>query len=212
MAHRQSIVYRTGRHVTRLLVRELPADRVFHNIHHTINVVQGVADIGRAEGLTEEQLEILILAAWFHDAGHLKTYAGHEEVSETLATEWLRSQHYPKDKIREVARCIRVTTMPQQPLDTMERVICDADLYHLTFPSYDHYQDILREEWKNVLGLEMTDEEWEASNESFLLSHHYWTEYGQSVLEPRKWEVTHRSNDIGLDEHDLNNHLGPTLR
>jgi len=187
MPHRQSIVYKAGRHVTQLLLRKLPADRLFHNVHHTINVVQGVADIGVAEQLTAEQMEILLLAAWFHDTGHILTYAGHEARSVDIATQWLKEQKYPEEKIVEVERCILATTMPQQPQDDMERVICDADLYHLSFSSYDHYQEVLREEWKLVLHQEMSNDEWEASNESFLRNHKFWTAYGKQVLEPKKW-------------------------
>ena len=184
--HRKSIVYRAGCYVVQLLREELPADRVFHNVHHTINVVQGVVDIGRAEQLSEEDMEILMLAAWFHDTGHVHTYAGHEERSIELARDWLRGQSYPESKIEEVVRCIHATTMPQQPTDLLEQVICDADLYHLSFPTYDHYQELLREEWRLLLGIEMTDEEWHASNDDFLSRHHYWTDFGRERLEGRK--------------------------
>ncbi len=187
--HRESIVYRAGNYVVRLLRSELPADRLFHNVHHTINVVQGVVDIGRAEQVTPLEMEILMLAAWFHDTGHIETYARHEQVSEQLAAEWLEEQAYPPAQIREVLRCIRATTMPQQPADKMEQIICDADLYHLSFPTYDHFQELLREEWKLLLGIEMTDEEWRASNDAFLRQHHYWTAYGRTHLEARKDEV-----------------------
>lgn len=187
--HRKGIVYRAGSYVVRLLRKELPADRVFHNVHHTINVVQGVVDIGREEGVSPEGLEVLMLAAWWHDTGHVDTYAGHEERSIERATGWLRRQQYPEDRIAEVVRCIRATTMPQQPADELERVICDADLYHLSFPTYDHYQELLREEWKQLLGIEMTDDAWRASNDAFLRNHRYWTGYGRERLEGRKLVV-----------------------
>ncbi|NJC26799.1 HD domain-containing protein [Neolewinella antarctica] len=184
--HRKTIVYRAGSHVVRLLRDHLPQDRLFHNVHHTINVVQGVLDIGQAEDATPEELEILTLAAWFHDTGHVKTYAGHELVSISLAEEWLRTQAYPTEKIAEVTRCINATIMPQRPSDRLERIICDADLYHLSFTTYDHYQELLREEWRRELGVELSDEKWRANNDQFLLTHKYWTAFGQQNLEPRK--------------------------
>lgn len=184
--HRDSIVYLAGSYVVRLLRLELPADRLFHGTHHTINVVQGVVDIGRAEGVNPAELEILMLAAWFHDTGHIHTYAGHEEQSMVIATKWLKAQAYPPGKIKDVVRCIRATTMPQQPKDKLERIICDADLYHLSFVTYDHYQELLREEWKLILGLEMTEEEWHKSNDIFLRKHSYWTDYGRAFLEEKK--------------------------
>ena len=184
--HRKSIVYRAGRYVTRLLIRQLPEGRVFHNLHHTINVVQGVIKIGRKEGLKPKQIEELVLAAWFHDTGHVETYTGHEAVSMRLAREWLEKQDYPADRIAQVLRCIEVTTMPQQPQTPMENVMCDADLYHLSFQSYDHYQEMLREEWRRELGIDMTDEDWDRANTTFLTQHRYFTAYGQKELECRK--------------------------
>jgi predicted metal-dependent HD superfamily phosphohydrolase len=184
--HRESIVYRAGSHVVRLLREQLPADRVFHNVHHTINVVQGVVDIGREEQLGPEDMEILMLAAWFHDTGYVYTYADHEERSIELAQEWLRGQAYPENRMEEILRCIRATTMPQQPTNKLEQVICDADLYHLSFATYDHYQELLREEWNLLLGIEMTDAEWRESNDTFLRNHHYWTDFGREYLEDRK--------------------------
>ncbi|MCP9236334.1 HD domain-containing protein [Lewinella sp. JB7] len=186
MGHRRTILYRAGRFVTQLLIQQLPPDRVFHNLHHTINVMQGALKIGRAEGLSEEELEIVMLAAWFHDTGHVKTYTGHERVSMDIAREWLSAEHYPEERIDAVLRCIEVTTMPQRPTNTIEAVMCDADLYHLSFNTYDHYQEMLREEWRLELGIEVSDEDWNRQNDAFLKSHSYFTKYGQDVLECRK--------------------------
>ncbi|CAH0999213.1 hypothetical protein LEM8419_00510 [Neolewinella maritima] len=184
--HRRTILYRAGHYVTQLLIKQLPKDRVFHNLHHTINVMQGALKIGKAEGLTEEELEIVMLAAWFHDTGHVKTYTGHEVVSMQLAQEWLEKENYPADRIAAVLRCIEVTTMPQRPVTKIESVMCDADLYHLSFNTYDHYQEMLREEWRRELGIEVSDEDWNEQNAAFLSSHHYFTDYGKKVLECRK--------------------------
>ncbi len=186
MGHRRTILYRAGHYVTRLLIQDLPQDRVFHNLHHTINVMQGAHKIGKAEGLNEAQLEIVMLAAWFHDTGHVRTYTGHEQVSMEIARHWLEGEHYPAERIEAVLRCIEVTTMPQQPADTLESVMCDADLYHLSFNTYDHYQEMLREEWRRELGIEVSDEDWNRQNAAFLNAHHYFTAYGREHLECRK--------------------------
>ena len=186
MGHRRTILYRAGRYVTKLLIHELPPDRVFHNLHHTINVMQGALKIGKAEGLDDTELEIVMLAAWFHDTGHVRTYTGHELVSMEIAREWLTEEQYPTARLDLVLRCIEVTTMPQQPRTKLEAVMCDADLYHLSFNTYDHYQEMLREEWRRELGIEVSDEDWNQQNMAFLTSHTYWTDYGKQVLEDRK--------------------------
>lgn len=186
-SHRKELYYRAGRYVTRLLLDKLPKECVFHNVQHTFNVVRGVRAIGKAEGLKEKDLEILILAAWFHDTGHVIAYQGHELMSTKIARDFLKENDYPKTKISEVESCILATTMPQNPKNHLEKIMCDADLYHLSFSSYDHYQQLLREEWKNMLNKEFTDEEWQEQNDDFLQTHRYFTDYGVAKLEPKKW-------------------------
>lgn len=183
---RKGIVHRASRHITRRLIRELPHNRIFHNLHHTLTVLQGVKVIGKAEGLSREELQIVKLAAIFHDCGHVKCYKGHEAQSMKIAEDWLRGQGYPEEKLVQVLSCIEATTMPQHPRNKLEEVLCDADLHHLAFDMYADYQEMLRVEWKMELGIELTDAAWESSNNKFLREHHYFTKYGQEVLEPKK--------------------------
>lgn len=187
MAYRPTkITKRAGMYVARLLIAELPANRLYHNLHHTIDVVQGVISIGRAEAITGDEAEVLLLAAWFHDLGHIRTYAGHEAVGAQLAHEFLRSEHYPEDKIITVTECILATHVPQRPQGRLQEILCDADLIHLSHVTYPQSRDLLREEWKRALGKEFTDQEWSVNNENFLRHHRYFTPYGRAKLQQRK--------------------------
>ena len=76
--------------------------------------------------------------------------------------------------------------MPQNPKNLLEKVICDADLYHLSLAEYCHLQALLLEEWKRVLSKKCTHEEWTQENLTFLKEHQYWTTYGQTILQKRK--------------------------
>lgn len=181
-----NIPFLAGRYIARLFASRLPGNLVFHNFHHTVNVVRGVKDIGRHLQLDAAQKEILLLAAWFHDSGHVVKYMGHEEESQQLAKVWLLKENFPKDKTAQVLACIAATCMPQRPKDLLQQVICDADLYHLSMGEYCHLQFQLREEWKRVLQKEYSDITWMEENLSFINEHQYFTEYGQSVLEKRK--------------------------
>jgi len=183
---RPSIVFLAGRHVTRRLIKELPSDLLFHNLHHTMNVVRGVREIIKYEKVDKVQQEILFLAAWFHDTGFIHCYQGHEQESQHLATAFLEQQNYPLEKIALVVACIQATKMPQAPANLLEQIICDADLYHLSLPEYYHLQKLLLEEWKRVFKKTYTDQEWAKENCVFLQHHHYWTAYGRTVLRDRK--------------------------
>ncbi len=181
-----SIVYHAGRYVAKVLIEELPTDRYYHNLHHTINVVQGVIAIGQAERVTAEELECLLLAAWFHDIGHVETYVGHEAAGARIATAFLEDHDFPPEKTELVANCILATRMPQQPANKLEEIICDADMFHLSLPTYEQSQELLRAEWQKVLGKKSTDEEWRQENSNFLNQHTYFTAYGKKTLQDKK--------------------------
>lgn len=183
---KDSIVYLAENYISRILTENLPSDLLFHNLHHTFNVVRGAREISNHLRLNDEAQEILFLAAWFHDCGHVTTYEGHEVESQRLAKVFLESHKYPKQKIVQVLSCIAATQMPQRPVGLMEEIICDADLYHLSLDEYPHLQNLLRTEWSLVFDKEYTDEEWRKENFYFLENHTYFTSYGQKVLQKRK--------------------------
>jgi len=183
---KHSIQFLAGKYIAKLFAKELPSDLLFHNFHHTVNVVRGVRDISKNLQLNKEQKEILLLAAWFHDSGHTVCYNGHELESKQIATTFLESQNYPAEKLQLVLECIDATKMPQNPTTLLQQVICDADLYHLSLLEYVHLQFILREEWKRILHKEFTNEDWQKQNLDFLENHRYFTEYGQKILQQRK--------------------------
>ena len=180
------IRFSAATYVAHLLTQNLPAGLLFHNLNHTINVVYGVHDICRQMELSVDQKEVILLAAWFHDTGHIKTYSGHEKESQKLAKAFLIQQHYPLEKIEQVLDIIAATTMPQIPKDALQQVICDADLYHLTLWEYPFLQQQLKEERNQIFDEHHSDFSWQQQNLSFLENHHYFTTYGQSVLQKRK--------------------------
>lgn len=187
---KHSIVFLAGQHIVHLFTEQLSTDLLFHNFHHTANVVRGVRHICKHSHLSKEQKEILTLAAWFHDSGLIRTYKGHEEESQLLAREFLEKYNYPSQKLELVLGCIAATKMPQQPKSVLQQVICDADLFHLSLPEYYYLQKLLLEEWRKVLHKDCTQQEWIQENLDFLTNHQYFTTYGQVELQKGKeWNI-----------------------
>jgi len=173
-------------HIRNLFDERLPPDRIFHNFQHTKMVVQGVQTIVSHLQLSEKKKEIVELAAWFHDAGHVLTYHGHEQESERLARVFLKEHSYPEKKTQKVIQAIEGTHMPQRPHTQLQRILCDADLFHLSQPEYLHILDNLRAEWSLVLHKEFSDGDWKDKNIRFLKQHRYFTQYGKIVLQKEK--------------------------
>lgn len=158
----------------------------FHNLKHSLEVYEGVRIIAEEENITNEEKEIVSISALFHDTGYSRIYKGHEEVSVEIAEEFLTLKNYNLDHLSSVYKCIYATRMPQNPENLLEKIICDADLIHLSAPNYLQRISLLRKEWSYFLDMNFSDEEWQTLNIQFLTDHKYHTNYGRSVLEKTK--------------------------
>jgi predicted metal-dependent HD superfamily phosphohydrolase len=162
------------------------AKRSFHNLTHTRDVVKAVEEIGTQTGLTEDELESATIAAWLHDIGYIQGAEGHEEKAANRAKELLEEWGAPHKKIMEISEAIMSTKVPQQPRSLISKVLCDADLYHLSTEECTAKSGKLREEWENLGTKTLNDTEWTQTNLEFLENHRYHTPYGQAILQQGK--------------------------
>ena len=173
--------------VTELFSHETKPELVFHNLEHTEDVVEACSQIAEHYDLTEEDHLVLILAAWFHDTGYLRSEpAGHEEESIRIASDFLRMQQVDESLIQRVASCIEATRMPQSPVNLIEKILCDADLFHLATSDFKGRSQLLKQEQEMLLHRKILKKDWRKNNVAFLKDHKYFTEYGQQELEPKK--------------------------
>jgi len=178
---RKSRLYAEG------VLKNLPKAYTYHNLDHTTQVATAAEEIGRHSGLSENDLESVLIAAWLHDTGYEKSCDHHEEGSIQNAVRLLQEWGAPKEKIEQVRGLIRATSMPQTPTTVPEKVLCDADLSHLGDENIIEHGEQLRHEFETVKNLKFeTDAEWIEYNLKFFQEHKYVTPYGQSVLEERK--------------------------
>jgi predicted metal-dependent HD superfamily phosphohydrolase len=161
-------------------------NRAFHNLQHTLDVVKAAEEVGLQSAMSEDELESVIIAAWLHDVGYVDGAQDHELKASVKAKELLALWGAPYKKIMEVTEAIMATKVPQQPKSLIGKVLCDADLYHLSTDQCQRKSDKLREEWELVMNKTMTEEEWVQSNVEFMENHHYHTPYGQAVLQQGK--------------------------
>lgn len=161
-------------------------NRPFHNLEHTRDVVRAAEEIATHMDLEEDELESVIVAAWLHDVGYAKGEGDHERHAAEKAKELLQSWGASQNKIADVSEAILATRVPQQPRSLVSKVLCDADLYHLSTTSCAEQSGRLRDEWEAHGKQSMTDEQWFRHNLDFLENHRYHTPYGQTVLQAGK--------------------------
>ncbi len=170
----------------RKVLSDYSEDFQYHDLNHTINVVSAAKRIASESGVHGEDLENLVVAAWFHDLGYQEDGKNHEEESVRILHEKLKEWKISEARAREIERLIYATRMPHKPNDLLTRIICDADLSHLGQPDFQRQSEKLRKEINCVFCKDIQPAEWIRMNLEFLRKHNYFTEYGKRVLGPLK--------------------------
>lgn len=186
MAVHPAIITETERFVFDLLKREQREGYVYHTFTHSETVADTARRLAKTLDLGEEAIEIVTLAGWLHDVGYTEIYHGHEEVSIRIASDFLRSQKYPDDKIQLVVGCIAATKVPQHPKNILEEIVADADLAGLGRKSFSEQSDLLRIEWDRALGKQYSDAEWLEQNIDLLAGHNYFTSAAKELFEEQQ--------------------------
>ena len=186
MENTPGIIEKVSSFACEYIRNNMPDEYVFHKEKHTKIVVETALEIADGSGISDEEREILEIAAWFHDTGYAITYKGHEAESIRIATEFLAKEGYPEDKINAVANCIKATQMPQSPNTLIEKIICDADLSNFGRKNFFERDDLVRAELEAVKQKKYTDTEWWIFAKELLQNHTYHTEYAREKFNKKK--------------------------
>lgn len=163
-------------YVLELFSKKSDAENLYHNLLHTTEVVEVSNQIADKENLSDEDKEILLIAAWFHDTGYFHCCNGHEDQGAEYAIDFLIKENYPKPKLDKVVNCIKATKIPHDPKNKLEQIICDADLQHLGMTDLEQKGEVLRKEFE-IKGIKkLNDIEWLKSSIEFLSCHKFFTD------------------------------------
>ncbi|MER7623533.1 hypothetical protein [Streptomyces sp. NPDC126503] len=135
-----------------LLARWSEPQRRYHTVDHLRAVLDRIDELADQGGEGGE-LELVRLAAWFHDAVYRPDRSENEERSAALAEKALTEAGLTAREVTEVARLVRLTvTHDPAPGDLNGETLCDADLAVLAGgpDTYGGYVAAVREEYAFV--------------------------------------------------------------
>jgi predicted metal-dependent HD superfamily phosphohydrolase len=173
--------------VTDIFEKNKQETLLFHNLEHTKTVVARTKEIASQYELSEKDLAIIYIAAWFHDTGHLFVEPAMHEVKsiELMKNFFSRIVSENEELIAPIENCILATRMPRDPKTLNEKIICDADTYHLGTKSFKDTNKQLRKEYiQRKLISQNTN--WNEKSLEFMEAHRYYTPYCQALLEEGK--------------------------
>ncbi|GAC1373026.1 MAG: hypothetical protein NVSMB30_14610 [Hymenobacter sp.] len=166
-------------YLTELFTKELPPRLTYHSIRHTEAVVKECRALAPAAALSPDDTEALLLAAWFHDAGYLDVYDGHELRSMERAGAWLTERGVEAGRVQLVKDLIKATHRDETPESELQKLLVDADMSNLARKDFRSSAELLRTEWELVLGKSYSNPEWAELQLNFMLAHKYHSEVGK---------------------------------
>jgi predicted metal-dependent HD superfamily phosphohydrolase len=154
--------------------KELPKSLAYHSVAHVKDVCQAAERLAKAEGVTGEDLALLMTAVMYHDCGFMVQNNEHEQIGCDIARESLPGFDYTPEQIERICGMIMATRIPQTPRNLLEEIIADADLDYLGRDDFWAIGNKLFAELQ-MYGIISTEEEWNALQVKFLEQHHYFT-------------------------------------
>ncbi|UJP64336.1 HD domain-containing protein [Mongoliitalea daihaiensis] len=164
---------------------DLPSFMVYHDLKHTKQVIDNSIFLGKMEGCTDYELDVLSIAALYHDSGFLLGSESHEMKGCFLIKADLPSYGFSSHEIEQICGMIMATKTPQSPHNKLEQILADADLFYLGTDQYVNQSMLLKNELIHF-NPSLKDEEWKEIQVDFLETHVYHTDYGKTVLSPIK--------------------------
>ncbi|RAJ04281.1 putative metal-dependent HD superfamily phosphohydrolase [Chitinophaga skermanii] len=184
-----SIVNAAQTYVTQQFQANPSPALTYHNLLHTQQVVDAASKMVAYYRLTEEQMMIVMVAAWFHDIGYvIGVPAEHESVGAAEAKKFMLAQNVSETLADQVAGCILATRIPQSPNNLLEQIVCDADLSHFGSKDFKERNKLLHKEIELRTGKEIPGIQWTQGSITFLESTSFHTAYAQTLYRQQKEE------------------------
>jgi predicted metal-dependent HD superfamily phosphohydrolase len=198
-----NLVSEAASYASQYLKENMPKKFVYHDLEHTENVASACRKLGAKYFLSENDMSLLEIAAWFHDSGYVQGPGGHEARGAENASSFLKEKGISETNIAVVKNCIMATKMPQNPKTLLENIICDSDLNHLGRDAYWERCMKVRQELMIAKNTVMQEDAWLEFEIKFLEAHRYHTDIAKS-----SWGKTKKQHIKQL--HKLREKLFPT--
>ncbi len=170
--------------VINLFNEKLDSKFLYHNLSHTQRVVEKAKDLAELKKINSNDLEVLLVAAWFHDIGYTIDPKNHEEESIKIVTPFLKENNSSADYITKVSNLILVTKLHNKPNTYLEKIIRDADCSHIGSKNYEEISLLFQKELELTNNTQISELDWIRQNITFLTdSHSFYT-----LEASKKWE------------------------
>lgn len=177
--------YTLRKRALELLRTRLPKRLYYHDYAHTLDVLNACNAYLRRYKVPAHQAKLLRLGAIMHDIGFTVSDENHEANGAAIAEKLMKELSFKQADINAVQNLIMATKIPQQPQNTLEKILCDADLDYLGRKDFYVIGDKLFKELK-IKGIVSTRSAWNKLQVTFLEAHQYHTRFARRYRSPQK--------------------------
>ena len=161
----------------------------YHSYEHAIDVMQRAIYLSEQENLSVDEIEMMALAGLFHDTGFIVMYDKNEPIWAKIASNYLKSINYDKNKIKLIEQIILATDPDYtNPKNIYEKIIKDADMDNLWRDDFQKKSNDIKKELETVKKIKIKDPEWHHSLVDLLISHKFNTDVQRKEIDKKKQE------------------------
>lgn len=156
----------------------------YHHYDHALSVMERSIYLATMEWCSGEEIEMLAIAALFHDTGFVIQYENNEPFWAKIAKNYLQTILYPQDKIDIIEKIILVTDPKKTPNTLLEKIIKDADMDNLGRDDFFDISERLKHERETIKNIKIKDPEWHHASLDVVEWHKFYT--GTQIAERSK--------------------------
>ena len=182
---------KTESYVTEMFHKHQSEQLVFHNLEHTKGVVKRAVEIAGHYHLSEEDMMIIFVSAWFHDTGYLfENRENHELKSVELMRKFAEQTKLPEEIAEKMAGCIMATRFPRNPVTPLEEILSDADTYQFgSKKDFKTTNKLAFAEEHYHCGIPVSKKDFDEGTLKMLKGHQFYTAYCRENLDGEKKEI-----------------------
>ncbi len=159
----------------------------YHQYNHALEVMERSVYLWIQEWLSDEEIEMVAIAALFHDTGFTIQYDNNEYIGAKIAQNYLKSMLYSEEKIHTISEMILATDPNfKAPRNKYEEIIKDADLDNLWREDFLDRAQKLKQEIEEMKHIKILEPDWQHGSINFLAEHKYYTRTQKNERDEKK--------------------------
>lgn len=148
----------------------------YHQYDHALSVMERAIYLATMEWCSEEEVEMITIAALFHDTGFIIEYDNNETLWAKIARNYLRTILYPEDKIKIIEKIILATSPNIEPNNLLEKIIKDADMDNLWTDEFFDVNEKVKKELEVMKNIKIKDPDWHHASIDIVSGHRFYTD------------------------------------